>query len=173
MNDQIDFLGLNVSCHLKKIQCIDPVSSESIKSIFCWFPLALFFLLVFSPTSLNAQRHEIRNVSFTVTEQNLIIVDYDLIGPDRKYVVELILRRKTSPVYSFKPQTMMGDVGKGKFSGTRNRIIWSPVNDTGEVFVMDPFVEDYYFQVRARRRNQLGGVWVSAIAVAAIIYFSN
>ena len=171
MTNEISLNGLKDCRKSKDLLCQYSKRSMSLNIFPPRFLAVFFFLLVFSPFSLTAQRHEVRNVSFTVTQQNLIIVDYDLIGADKNYMVELVLKRKSSRVYSVEPQTMMGDVGKGKFSGTGNRIIWSPVNDMGEDFLLDPYVDDYYFIVRARKRTRGTGLWLSAIAAATILYF--
>lgn len=133
------------------------------------FLLIISFLLF--PLLLSAQKHEVSNVSYTVSDESLIIVEYDLLGKDKRYVVELFLKRTGNPRFSYEPQTLMGDVGKGRFSGENRRIIWSPLNDVGEDFTLDPFVDDYYFVIRARRHSSGIGFWSALIIGATAWYF--
>lgn len=134
------------------------------------FPFLLIISFLLFPLLLSAQKHDVQNVTYTVSDENLIIVEYDLLGKDQRYVVELLLKRTGNPAFSYEPQTLMGDVGKGRFSGENRRIIWSPLNDVGEDFPLDPFVDDYYFVVRARRHSSGIGFW-SALIIGATAWY--
>lgn len=142
---------------------------EGRKSIHSFlFCLSLFLwvsCLMFSVNTSVAQSHSLENVNFTVLDQNLVIINYDLVGAPKNYLVELELRRRKQPSFSYIPQTVMGDIGKGEHAGNNKRIIWSMENDAGEEFVMDPFVDDYYFVVKARRKRSW--FWFYATVAAA------
>lgn len=110
------------------------------------------------------------------TEEDRITVTYDLYGSDETYDVGLILRRTSDPAFLVKPKNVTGAVGKGRFAGTGQRIIWS--------FKLDypgglPPADDYTFDITATRTGgdtpapsaSSGGgfpwVWVGVGAVAA------
>ncbi len=133
--------------------------------------LFLGVLTIFYPTPLQSQQHTVENVGFEVLDNNIAVIEYDLSGKDRRYTVNLQLRRRGNPTYSFEPQAVMGDVGKGKFAGENRKIIWSMEHDMEEGLVFDPFVNDYYFTVQARRNRRTGWIWITAILGGASWYF--
>lgn len=130
----------------------------------------LFFIMFFGP--LYAQQHTIENVEYRVLDEKIIVINYDLLGKDKKYLVELTLKRKQNPLFELQPTAVAGDIGKGKFAGIDNKIVWSMENEQAENFYIDPFVNDFYFEIRARRKNGWGWFFLTVITggVALVIH---
>ena len=160
---QLGLSGLNIGQY----------EGTRISSCFSLMVLVMLMLLGYSSESFS-QSHTIENVSFTVLEKNVIVVNYDLIGEDRRYMVGLTLRRKNTPHYRFEPEVVMGDVGKGKFAGKNRKIVWSLDNEEQEKFWIDPYADDFYFEVNAQKRGGAGWFWATILiggAGAAYYYF--
>lgn len=138
-----------------------------LKSFFWFWPLIIVMLM---GVETNAQSHVVENVRFNVLEHNLVVIDYDLLGSDKKYKVDLIVRRADNPRFSFHPKTVIGDIGKGKFAGKNRKIVWSIDNDLGAEMTLDAFASDYYFVVRARRKRSSAWFWITAITGGAAWY---
>lgn len=131
------------------------------------FALVLLFLVLGFPTESYTQKHKVENVSFTVLPENIVVVSYDLTGKDKRYLVDLNLRKKTIPQFKFEPEATFGKVGKGKFAGSNNKIIWSLDNEEKEFFI-DPFQDDFYIEVSARRKRRTGWFWATTLVGAAV-----
>ncbi|MFW5835536.1 MAG: hypothetical protein ACOCU3_01135 [bacterium] len=125
--------------------------------------LAVFLLILLFSVNSQAQSYGVENVSFTVLRENVIVVNYDLLGANRRYVVDVSLKRKNLPGFSYTPTQAMGDIGKGRFAGRNKKIVWSLDNEDPASFYIDPFVEDYYFEVTARKKSGFGWFLFPAI----------
>lgn len=132
-----------------------------------WLPPALMLLVLFLITLFSnngqAQSYAIENVSYTVLPENVIVVNYDLLGANRRYAVDVSLKRKKLPGFSYTPTQVMGDVGKGRFAGRNKKIVWSLDNEDPDNFYIDPYVDDYYLEVTARRSSRNGWFLFPAI----------
>ncbi len=105
--------------------------------------------------------HGQNNVSFSALEGNVVVVNYDLDGKiNKKYVVELLLYRAGNRHFMYAPKAVMGDVGKGRFAGNNRKIVWSIDHELESDFKVDPFVDDYFFVVRARRKRSFQAFWL-------------
>ncbi len=132
-------------------------------------------ILFFSCNSWPAcgQRYSIENVEFNIEENNIAVIYYDLggRGRNRKYNVELFLMQESNRLFVFEPQAVMGEIGKGRFEGGQNKIVWSIDHEPSEFFRPDPFIDDYYFMVRARRKGRAGWWIFTFLAGGAAYYF--
>ena len=133
--------------------------------------LILFVFCNYMPAS--GQRHSVENVNFTIEENNIAVIFYDIEGRgrNRKYNVEIFLRQESNQSFVYKPEALLGDVGKGRFEGEKNKIVWSIDHEPLEYFKPNPFIDDYYFTVEARRRSSAGWWIFSALAGGAAYYF--
>jgi hypothetical protein len=87
----------------------------------------------------------VRNVRFESSGQ-VIVVFYDLQGPaENSYHVKLLLKRRQDPLFEFAPRSLTGDVGEGRFAGTKRQITWEVQKDSLAGFEGT----DFYFVVEA------------------------
>lgn len=120
--------------------------------------ISIFFLLA---SVCFAQ--EITNVSFEA-QQDKIIIYYDLTGDkDQDYEVSLTLRREEYIAFQIAPKSVTGDIGKGKFAGTKRKIVW----DVSKDYHIDPEVTDYYFEVKVKEIG--GGISWYYYVIAAVL----
>jgi len=106
---------------------------------------------------------EISNVEFEA-QKDKIIVYYDLTGDeDKEYEVTLLLRREEYSRFVFYPKNVEGDVGKGKFAGTKRKIVW----DVNKDYHIDPEVEDYYFEIKVKELK-VGISWYYYVGAALL-----
>ena len=103
-----------------------------------------------------------------------VLIYYTLKGAaEKEYEVEVVLKRSGDPSFELVPDDMSGDVGKGKFAGSRKTIIWHIKPD--EEAQLEG--EDFYFEVTAAEIKEGGGfpwLWVlggAAVAGGAAAYF--
>ncbi|MGE5797607.1 MAG: hypothetical protein ACM34O_04060 [Ignavibacteria bacterium] len=123
-----------------------------IKFYFLIVILFLFHNLSYSQENIDA--------SFEAAEGKIFIY-YELKGdPASEYQVEVKLKRTSDPSFEIVPSVMIGDVGKGKFAGGKRTIIWH-LNSEEEAKLEG---EDFYFDVRAEKIEEGGGIpwWVYA-----------
>lgn len=121
----------------------------------------------------HAQRHSIENLSFEVMDNDVVIIHYDLLaqGRDRRYIVDLALRQQSNRFFNYTPQFVVGDIGKGRHEGTDNTIVWSMKHEVPEGFEPNPFVDDYYFTLEARRRTRAGLLFLLTLLGGASYYY--
>lgn len=135
--------------------------------------LLIFVICLCTVKPASSQRFEVDNVSFFPIENNIVIVNYDLLSKNeknRRYKVNLFVRQESNPDFSYRPGALLGDVGKGRFEGKDNTIIWSLDHEASKYdFKVDPFVNDYFFYVQARRKTGIGW-WLLSAALAGGIY---
>lgn len=119
--------------------------------------------LVLSLVTLNGFAQEITNVTFEA-QQDKIIIYYDLAGDkDQEYEVSLVLRREEYTGFVFIPRSIEGDAGKGKFAGTKRKIVWTAARD----YRIDPELDDYYFEVKVKEIS--GGIpWYYYVGAAVL-----
>ncbi len=120
-----------------------------------------------------AQRHSVENLSFEVMQNDVIIIHYDLLsdGRNRKYNLNLTLRQESNRFFSYTPQKVIGDIGKGRFEGANNKIVWSLHHEPPGDFQPSPFIDDYYFTLEARRRSRAGWFFFFSILGGAAYYY--
>jgi len=106
---------------------------------------------------------EITNITFE-PQQDKIIIYYDLAGDkDEEYEVSVTLRREEYVAFVIVPTNVTGDVGVGKFAGTKRKIIW----DVSKDYHIDPEVSDYYFEVKVKTIS--GGISWYYYVIAAVL----
>ena len=134
--------------------------------------MCLLFLFAANwPGIVAAQKIRVDNIRYELKE-DYIEIYYDLVGsPSAEYKVSVVLKREQSPGFIFKPGSIRGDVGKGKFAGEGRKIIWNFTNE----FKPEAGVNDYYFEVTASKGSKTwlfiagGGVLVAGGVTAAIL----
>ncbi|MCW8850688.1 MAG: hypothetical protein OQJ81_11965, partial [Melioribacteraceae bacterium] len=124
--------------------------------------LILIFFILISFKSLSAQ--QISDVSFELDGQNINIF-YTLtpITSDN-YEITTLLKRTSDPNFNYSPQNLSGDVGEGKHSGIRKKIIWKVSEIEMNMFDGD----DFYFEVFANKIEESNGIpWYYYVGTAA------
>jgi hypothetical protein len=103
-----------------------------------------------------------------------VLIYYTVKGdPEKEYDVNVVLRRSGDASFELVPEDMSGDVGKGKFAGSRKTITWN-IKPEEEALLEG---EDFYFEVTATEIKEGGDfpwVWVlggAAVAGGAAAYF--
>ncbi len=138
---------------------------------------ALFvFLTTATADKIEAQDLEVTNINYTIQENDVAIIHFDLEdgGRNRKYNVNLTLNQLSDPTLNYRPQAVVGDIGKGRFEGANNKIVWSMMHEDPDDFVMNPFIDNYYFTIEARRRSRAGWwLFFTVVGGAATYYFSS
>jgi hypothetical protein len=106
---------------------------------------------------------EITNITFE-PQQDKIIIYYDLTGDkDEEYEVSVVLRREEYAAFQLVAKSVTGDVGLGKFAGTKRKVIWDVAKD----YHIDPEVTDYYFEVKVKTIS--GGISWYYYVIAAVL----
>jgi hypothetical protein len=97
-------------------------------------------------------------------ERDEIVVSYDLEGDaNESYVVTIVLKRQSDPLFKFKLATVVGKMGEGKFAGKNNEIRWKYKSDAPQGFSGS----DYFFQVSVDRPKGFPWLYVAGGALAA------
>ena len=132
------------------------------KFIFQLKPIVIIGVMIFYQ-SLIAQ--QVTNVSFELIGQNINI--YYSLSPitTDNYEITSILKRTSDPMFSYTPQNLEGDIGEGKFSGTKRKIIWLVSSEEMNMFDGD----DFYFEIFANKIIESGGIpWYYYVGTAAV-----
>lgn len=111
------------------------------------FVLIALIILEGIPISLALAADEIRveNVRYEVVGMKAVIY-YDLVGAvDKEYKVSVTLKRRGDVSFSYIPNFITGDVGKGNFLGKGRQVNW----DFSREFPLGLEYEDYFFVVDA------------------------
>jgi hypothetical protein len=111
-------------------------------------------------------------VSFESKEDKIYIyytLDANL---NDEFEIEVILKRTSVPTFEYRPSDLTGDIGTGKFAGSKKTIIWQVSESEMKMFNGD----DFYFEIDAQKIEDGGGipwyVYVGGLAaggVAAVI----
>lgn len=129
------------------------------KSFISYFAL----LIIFTIAPLFAQEEV--SLSYEALDGK-IIIKYELIGDDEKeYEVELSLRRESDKSFNYKPSTISGDVGKGKFASGKKEIVWTLTSKENQLFAEG---EDYFFELGAVEVKRGGLSWVYYVGGAVL-----
>jgi hypothetical protein len=157
--------------------------------------LVLVFLLTISPLILNAQDNisdsEINQMR-KAAQENLankqglkyeivdvqmkdgqFILKYDLNeSSDAEYVVKTVFLREKDPLFKIIPLSTSGAIGRGKFAGKDNTIVWDYKND----YAADLNGDDFYFVLDIKRIEHSSTPWLwiglgSAAAAGTAVYF--
>lgn len=100
-------------------------------------------IIVFLPMLMHAQ--EKIETTFE-TSNGKVIIYYQLnADPDKEYDVSVLLKRSGDGSYSYAPESLTGDVGRGKFAQNKRSITW--ILKSVEVSMLDG--DDFYFEVTA------------------------
>ncbi len=95
-----------------------------------------------------------------------VLIYYTVQGdPEKEYDVNVVLKRSDNPSFELVPEDMSGDVGKGKFAGSKKTIIWN-IKPEEEAQLEG---EDFYFEVTAAEIKEGGGFpWLYVLGGAAV-----
>lgn len=113
----------------------------------------------------NLFSQQVSDVSFELVGQNIHI--YYTLTPisQEEYEITSILKRTTDATFSYIPDNISGDIGEGKFSGIKRKIVWNVSEDEMALFDGD----DFYFEIIANKIQTSGGIpWYYYIGTAAV-----
>ncbi len=131
-------------------------------------PLVLFLLDVSHVAVARPQeRPQVRNVNLEI-KQDIAIITYDLQAPpDESYEISAALIKEGEPAFRIVLKSATGDIGKGKFAGTRRQILWEWRKDLPKDFKGGL---EYAVEVSATRIEAGGGgSWVYYVLGGALI----
>jgi hypothetical protein len=108
-------------------------------------------------------------------KDGLYTLKYDLNDSNvYEYSVTLVLFRESNPQFSFKPKTLKGDVGQGKYAGNGRTIIWDSQQDLKQALVGNDFYFVLYIQKIEPSHFPWTWVGIGGVAAgAAIILLSH
>ncbi len=129
-------------------------------------------IVIFLPMLLQAQG----KIETTFeTSNGKIIIYYQLnADPDLEYDVSVLLKRSSDGSYSYAPDGLTGDVGRGKFAQNKRSVTW--ILKSAEMSMLDG--DDFYFEVTAVPVEvkkgaswlyYVGGILVGGGVAAAVI----
>ncbi len=146
-----------------KIKCFIPMV----------FILAGGYMCICWSNKAYSQELKVNNVRFTIQEHDVAVIHYDLEfdDRDRRYNVNLLLRKRSDPNFAYRPQEVVGDFGKGRFEGENNKIVWSITHEDPDDFFLNPFIDNYYFSIEARRRSRAGWWFLLSVVGGAAAYY--
>ena len=130
-------------------------------------PIMLFIITV---SQIHAQDVMVRNVTFTQSDER-IIIRYDLEGKlDKKYKVNLSLSDDYGATFRIIPKALRGNVGKNITPGDGKEIIWEMTRDypnglegEGYVFAVDAELQ--------KKSSKLLYYLLGGGAIGGIVYF--
>ena len=106
------------------------------KSEVTFFMKLLFFK---AHCCLQRVKSKLSNVKFELMNKK-VIISYDLKGDsDEEYLIECYLRKENADNFSHKLNIVSGRIGKGKFVGEKNEIIWDLYKEFPNGLVGDNF----------------------------------
>ncbi|MFZ1979590.1 MAG: hypothetical protein WAV76_16675 [Bacteroidota bacterium] len=105
-------------------------------------------------------------------KDGIFTITYDLNdSPVDEYSVGLYVFRDNDPNFKLEPKTIRGDVGRGKFSGEGNQIIWDSNKDLKKPLTGN----DFYFILYIKKIEPSHFPWtllcIGGIAAGAAVYF--
>lgn len=126
--------------------------------------LPAFLLLMIGPpvAAQDQQKGEgrIENARWLL-DCDVVVITYDLVAnPELVYDVNIVLKRESIKDFKLVPKSVSGDVGKGKFAGTKRVIRWEYKKDMGDVLKGD----DYHFEFAVFKEEGINTVWYYVIA---------
>jgi hypothetical protein len=117
----------------------------------------LFLLTILILCSGRILSQEKINSSFELSGDKILIY-YELKGEaDQDYDVSVVLKRTSLLSFEYTPSELHGDIGMGKFAGSKKTIAWTLNKKETEIFAEG---EDYYFQVKALKKSSGGASWL-------------
>ncbi|NWF89721.1 MAG: hypothetical protein HXY50_09710 [Ignavibacteriaceae bacterium] len=128
------------------------------------FPVTilLFFVLIFADQANFAQQKI--QASFDYSDGKIFIF-YEFSGDNSKeYDVSIVLKRTSDSEFAIVPEKLSGDIGEGKFSGKKCKIVWELSSE--EESMLEG--EDYYFDVTASEISSGGIPWYVFAGGAAV-----
>jgi LPXTG-motif cell wall-anchored protein len=135
----------------------------------------LFFIFSFKVFANSTDSIKVENIDIRLTGAKMYI-EYDLLGPkDEELNLKIELRRESVPSFVYVPVNVGGDIGNGKFYGSRRQIIWNFVSE----FPNKLTGRDYYVVVKAKliRSGSNALLWIGGGAAilsgGAYLFFSK
>ncbi len=93
-----------------------------------------------------------------------VLIYYTIKGDaEKEYEVNAVLKRTSDPSFELTPGEVSGDIGTGKFAGTRKTIIWN-IKPEEEAQIDG---EDFYFEITATEIKEGGFPWLYVIGGVA------
>ncbi len=132
-----------------------------------FLPLMCFLLEV----PLNAkpvfqEKPRVENVNLEI-RQDIAIITYDLISPNTEtYEVSAALVKEGDFSFRIPVRSATGDIGKGKFGGTKRQIQWEWRKDLPKDFSGG---SEYSVEVSATRVEEGGGSWLYYVLGGALV----
>ncbi len=122
--------------------------------------IPLLFLLFFSFFTLVFSQ-SIQNVAFRQTEDDKIVITYDIIGGEgQTFEVTLLVSPDGGQNYTIIPRTLTGDIGDKVSGGKGKMIIWDVLSDIRRLEG-----QTYIFKVQAKTK---GGATIAGIEMVFI-----
>lgn len=105
-------------------------------------------------------------------KDGVFTITYDLNdSPVDEFSVVLFVYRDNDPSFKLEPKTLKGDVGRGKFFGNGNQIIWDSKKDLSNPLTGN----DFYFILNITKIEQSHFPWVLVgivgVGAGAAVYF--
>lgn len=127
------------------------ISNKLLKINYILIPVLVNFLIFESIIAKNsADDVLIQNVKWIIKSE-IIIINYDLIGPIRdKYEIKIAMKKENDPAFLFIPRAVEGDIGIGNFAGLKREIIWYYRRDIPQGITSD---EKYYFEITVKETS--------------------
>jgi hypothetical protein len=113
-------------------------------------------------------------------EHDIVVVTYDLVADSEgEYEISITLRRDSDKSFKIVPRSVVGAVGKGKFTGVNLKIRWEYQKDVPQGLSG----EDYFFEFVVSPIEKAQGssfltyaaiaAGIGAVALAAVLIFGG
>jgi hypothetical protein len=107
------------------------------------FFIVIIILIGIHISSAQEKTIPIENINYEQIGDDKVLVMYDLLGSsDNDYEVTVYLTKTDNKEFKIKLKNLTGDVGEGKFAGTKKKIIWNVIKDYNDGIIKDEMLED-------------------------------
>lgn len=118
--------------------------------------ILIFMIYLAGTLSIHAQELKAENLKVEWSDDNKLIITYDLPSSEDKTInIRIFMLSNDDPNLKIEVKSASGKIGSGKFSGSGNEVVWEIYSDYPEL--RDG--ESYYFTLEVSVVEEDSGGW--------------
>ena len=118
--------------------------------------ILIFMIYLAGTLSLKAQELKAENLKVEWSDDNKLIITYDLPSSEDKTInIRIFMKSNDDPNLKIEVKSASGKMGTGKFSGSGNEVVWDIYRDYPDL----KEGESYYFTLEASVVEEKSGGW--------------
>jgi hypothetical protein len=120
------------------------------------YVILIFIIYLAGTLSIHAQELKAENLTVEWSDDNKLIITYDLPSAKDKTVnIKIFMMSNEDPNLKIEVKSASGKIGSGKFSGSGNEVVWEIYSDYPDL----KEGESYYFTLEASVIEEDSGGW--------------